>query len=123
MELDSFTRQYIETALWSSNDESTPAGGEPMDKNYSFKDLAPETLEIMKADCDKFQADNHNLLEDCSRDERKTAGHDFWLTRNSHGSGFWDGDWGDKGDALTAASKKFKEVNLYIGDDGKIYQG
>lgn len=27
--LDSFTRAYIETALWSSNDESDESGGEP----------------------------------------------------------------------------------------------
>jgi len=34
------------------------------------------------------------------------AGHDFWLTRNGHGAGFWDGDWPETGDALTEASKE-----------------
>ena len=29
---------YVETALGSSNDESDPNGGEPMDKNYSIDD-------------------------------------------------------------------------------------
>lgn len=32
------------------------------------------------------------LLDD---DQYSQAGHDFWLTRNGHGSGFWDN--GDKG--------------------------
>lgn len=116
--LDTFTKAYIECALWSSMDESTPSGGEPMDRNYSVKDIAPETLEKMVADCAKFQSENAELITpDLSR-----AGHDFWLTRNGHGAGFWDGDWPeDAGKTLTAASKAFGQVDLYIGDDGQIY--
>jgi hypothetical protein len=50
------------------------------------------------------------------------AGHDFWLTRNGHGAGFWDGDLSeDVGNALTEAAKKFGECHLYVGDDGQIY--
>jgi hypothetical protein len=50
-----------------------------------------------------------------------SAGHDFWLTRVGHGAGFWDGDWPKNGDALTEICKKYKEIDLYVGDDGKIY--
>jgi len=116
MELDIFTRQYLITALWSSMDESTPEGGEPMDKHYSIEHFAPETLAAAIADCDKFQADN---ADDIAADP-SLAGHDFWLTRNHHGAGFWDGDW-PEGERLTEASQAYREVNLYIGDDGKIY--
>jgi hypothetical protein len=115
--LDTFTKQYIITALWSSNDESTPEGGDPMDKNYSIEDIGPETLAKMVADCAKFQADNaEDIASDLSR-----AGHDFWLTRNGHGAGFWDGDWPEAGDRLTEACKAYGEVTLYVGDDGKVY--
>src|SRR5579863_1607678 len=55
---DKLLQAYIAAALWSSNDESTPAGGEPFDKNYSPEDLAPETIEMMKADCNRFRAEN-----------------------------------------------------------------
>lgn len=48
--------------------------------------------------------------------------HDFWLTRCGHGCGFWDGDYGELGDRLTTAAKAFGEVDLYVGDDGLIYQ-
>jgi hypothetical protein len=48
--------------------------------------------------------------------------HDFWLTRNHHGAGFWDGDYGKYGDKLTAIAQTFSEVDLYVGDDGLIYQ-
>jgi len=114
--LDTFTRHYLVAALWSSNDESTPSGGEPMDKNYGIEDFAPETLAQAIADCAKFQAENaDDIIDDMN------GGHDFWLTRNGHGAGFWDGDWPESGERLTEASRKFKPVELYVGDDGKIY--
>lgn len=122
--MDPFTRQYAETALWSSNDESTPQGGEPMDKNYSIENLAPETLEKFMQDCKSFREQAGDLIARSGYDDEQ-AGHDFWLTRNHHGAGFWDGDIKDKqvADALTELSHKFGEVDLYIGDDGQIYQG
>lgn len=118
MTLDKFTTAYLEAALWSSMDESTPEGGEPMDANYSFADLAPETLDRMKTDCAAFQRQHWNDIQD----DVERAGHDFWLTRNHHGAGFWDGDWPEGVDEkLTAASHSWGEVDLYVGDDGRIY--
>jgi hypothetical protein len=49
------------------------------------------------------------------------AGHDFWLTRNGHGAGFWDRGLGDLGERLSKAAKVYGEVYLYPGDDGKVY--
>jgi hypothetical protein len=115
--METFLEAYIEAALWSSNDESTPQGGEPLDKNYGPEDLAPETLQSMKADCDKFQAEN---AQDIAGHEAQ-AGHDLWLTRNFHGCGYWDGDWPEAGDRLTEACRAFPEVSLYVGDDCLIY--
>lgn len=118
MTLDKFTTAYIEAALWSTMDESSPDGGEPMDANYGISDLAPETLERIKTDCAAFQGQHWNEI----RDDESRAGHDFWLTRNHHGAGFWDGDWADDvGERLTAASHSRGEVTLYVGDDGRIY--
>ena len=112
-----FLQAYIIAALWSSTDEATPEGGEFLDANYGPEDLAPETLAQMKADCDKFQVEN---ASDIAGHEEQ-AGHDLWLTRNFHGSGYWDGDWPEAADRLTAACKKYPEVDLYVGDDGLIY--
>jgi hypothetical protein len=123
--LDTFTRAYIEAALWSSNDESTPQGGEPLENNYGAEDIAEETLVQMVEDCRKFQAENAPLLRGCTRRSaypiEAQAGHDFWLTRNGHGAGFWDGDWPETGGALTAASNKFGAVDLCVGTDGKVW--
>jgi hypothetical protein len=151
IELDAFTRSYVETALWSSLDESNEQGGEPLDANYTIDDIAPETLNEMCAHCAEFQRLYGALF--LGREAR--AGHDFWLTRNGHGAGFWDGDWqqvyqpkrlrhermsaylwrkGAKefpgaayphsrslGSFLTYVSKPYGSYDLYIGDDGLIH--
>jgi hypothetical protein len=54
------------------------------------------------------------------------VGHDFWLTRNGHGAGFWDrwsgGTEGERhGDVPTEASKPYGTSDLYIGDDDRLY--
>ncbi|MDE2021148.1 MAG: hypothetical protein KGJ13_12500 [Patescibacteria group bacterium] len=121
-ELDGFTKAYIEAALWSSTDDDE----NPMDSNYDQFDLAPETIETMAKDCARFQEECAHLITGCARSGHgysvdEQAGHDFWLTRNGHGAGFWDGDWPENGDLLTQASKSYGECDLYIGDDGLIY--
>lgn len=121
MKLDRFTEAYIECALWSSTDDD----GEPLDNDYGFEDLDEACLKQMVEDCRAFQEGNdqwikseHCRVVDCEAQ----AGHDFWLTRNGHGAGFWDGDWERDADkAMTACSKAYGSVDLYVGDDGKIY--
>jgi hypothetical protein len=49
------------------------------------------------------------------------AGRDFWFTRNHHGVGFWDRGLGPTGDSLSAVSHRFRETDVYRGDDGLIY--
>ena len=50
--------------------------------------------------------------------------HDFWLTRQGHGAGFWDGVYPDEiGDKLTEISNDFRELYIYVGDDGQLYFG
>ena len=158
-DLDSFTRAYIECALWSSNGpkfgecpccgrmallsrlpepeyeqepmcDATGCGvreipnDEPLDSNYKLEDLAPEALARMASDCQKFQTDNASDLVAFSPYDSQN-GQDFWLTRNGHGSGFWDHNpepkFEDLAERLTKASHAFGECDIYPGDDGKLY--
>lgn len=144
MKLDAFTQAYIECALWSTTDNACsegcrPAlngkpeehaqdcgretGGEPLDKNYGLEDIAPKSLAAMQDDCIQFRCfrGNARLLRESSLSDEQ-AGHDFWLTRNGHGAGFWDRGLGDIGEMLSAAAKSFGSADLYVGDDGKVYQ-
>jgi hypothetical protein len=128
--IDAFVRAYIAAALWSStaygteeeSDAVADGHGDSFDMsfeslNYDLSDLAPETLASMIADCDAFRESAGALLDEWSDEQ---AGHDFWLTRNGHGAGFWDRGLA-AGDALTDLAHPFGEVYLYLGGDGKIY--
>jgi hypothetical protein len=114
---------YWQTALWASNDNSDESGGEPLDRNYGPENIDPKSLQQGSADVQKFiqYAEKAGLLTDPQAESLAHVAHDFWLTRNGHGAGFWDGDYPEKGDALTELAKKFGEVDLYVGDDGVLY--
>lgn len=113
---DQITKHYAIAALWSSTDDQ----GEPLDSNYSLDDISAETWGRMSEDVLQFIKANAELLEQSGQSDEQ-IGHDFWLTRNGHGAGFWDRGLGDIGDKLTEACKAFGEAWLYVGDDGQIH--
>jgi hypothetical protein len=121
--IDDFIGSYITAALWSSSDED----GEPLDNSEA--QLSPGTREAMEADCRAFLAAQQATLWEVEGPIRgsnvwEAAGHDFWLTRNHHGAGFWDGDWPEPQAAiLTEAAHDFGEFDLYVGDNGDIDHG
>ena len=116
-----FLTGYLTAALWSSTDDE----GYPLDDRCDTDDISPELLAESVADCRGFLelageilSQEPERLNGCSRAEY--AGHDFWLTRNHHGAGFWDGNW-TEGNRLTEISHTFGSVDLYVGDDGRVY--
>jgi len=120
-----FLRAYIECALWSSTDNADDSGGEPLDRNYSPSDIAEATLQRMAEDCAKFQSDNAEDIETCTKGDTQ-AGHDFWLSRNGHGAGFFDAYKGepypdDVAARLQENAYDCGTFDLYIGDDGQIH--
>lgn len=120
MELDAFTRAYVECMLWAENDNSDDSGGDPLENNYTIDDFAPKSLIQIKEDCYSFQENNKGLLEQSGLSVER-QGHDFWLTRVGHGSGFWDEGLGELGDKLTTAAKTYGHCDVYVGDDKKLY--
>jgi hypothetical protein len=127
--VDKFLASYIETALWSSTDDT----GTPLDSSeHSGTELAESTLARFRTDCERFEEQYAILtsyLDDSvlrsfpqSDHDGDRIAHDFWLTRNRHGAGFWDGDYPEPiATQLTDLAHSFGECDLYIGDDGKIY--
>ena len=103
---------YEECALWSSTDDSC----EPLDS--SDHEVSSEATATFKADCRAFLENAESLIDG----DFRQAGHDFWLTRNGHGAGFWDGDWPEPAATeLDKLAKGFRTCDLYVGDDGLIY--
>jgi hypothetical protein len=109
--MDDFTRAYIEAIYFTEDEEIGDA------------QLSDDAREMIAAECAEFQADPAWLdayLADAGTAEQ--AGHDFWLTRNGHGAGFWDGDWPEPhATALDCLSKRMGEIGAYLGDDGLVY--
>ena len=132
--LDAELQQYIETALWSSNaDHLDPEGtghAGNMLAHFDASDFAPQALASMRADLADFLASDDEGCQSALRFWRRElgegqTGHDFWLTRNSHGCGFWDRFYNEPGEQfgrmLTAMAKPYGESCLYVGDGGLVY--
>lgn len=120
VDFDPFFSAYLFCALWSSTDSD----GFPLYDGYGVEDFAEPTHAAFKEDCRDFFDSNKEELDAAMRTlgySRGSAGRDFWLTRNRHGSGFWDRGLGDIGARLTSAAKVHSCIDLYVGADGKIY--
>ena len=74
MNKDDFFKGYLECALWTEEENIDDAG------------LASSTILEMRSECDEFVNDNAELMEGL---EPELCGHDFWLTRNGHGTGLF----------------------------------
>jgi len=124
LDLETFLNGYIGTALWSSTDDE----GNPLDDVFDESMVDPETKKQMLKDCSEFMRKAKNELEQADEgDISSWAGHNFWLSRNGHGSGFWDvDDYKNKekvnlGMKLDKIAKTFGSYDLYVGDDGYIH--
>ena len=123
----SFFTAFLVAALWSTNDESDESGGLPLDSNYGIDDFSKDSLDSLRRDCDRFIDKYAPVLAAIDADGRESAeqaGHDFWLTRNGHGVGFQDRNLGAIGERLAKSvgwRTPFPEINLYVGDDGKVH--
>lgn len=115
---DDFVGGYIEAALFVETDEN----GHSLNQKYSMAQIDNKTLQKIIKDCEKFQRDNEqDLNEYYEIFTERNAGQDFYFTRQRVGTGYWDRVPGKLGESLTLAAKKYPEQDLYVGDDNKIY--
>lgn len=108
---------YLETALWSSarcNEDGNHIGS--MDDEYGIGDFDIVAREQAETDLDGFFEAAAEWLEG---HEDEQVAHDFWLTRNRHGAGFWDGDY-EHGDKLTELAHAYGSTDVIEIGDGKV---
>jgi hypothetical protein len=119
----------LTTLLWCSVD---PDSGEPLDSAEFRPSL--ELQNRVAADWQRFrdaaEAMGFDAEEHCAQmlhpdnegDAWNAAAHDFILTRQGHGTGFWDcGRWhAPWGDRLTDLCKQFGELDCYVSA-GVVY--
>ena len=121
--LKEFTQACIDALYF------TETGDEGIDGIASDAKIDKESRLDLEADCRSWwrQFGCYVLADSCTCNRSSEyskagqAGHDFWLTRNGHGAGFWDGDWSDNyAEMFTKGSKGYGQVDVFKGDDGKI---
>ncbi len=118
-----FIKQYMVTALWSSTDEREEAEHEFLDAEFSIHDFSYSATKRIIRDCKEFIEKTKYILNRVkNKYSYESAGHDFWLTRNRHGAGFWD-----RFDELSKEDRDFLTdmseygpVNLYA-ENGKVH--
>jgi hypothetical protein len=139
-DVDAVLNGYIDCALWSESigedfaaqwhaerepDSEAPAPDVSLESfGFTADDVDSESLAAMREDVEAFISDPaiRSALRHWSAELGDAQiGHDFWLTRNRHGAGFWDrfagGVGADYGRALTDTAHPYGESHLYVGDD------
>lgn len=116
---------YKDAALWSStNDrhEADPDNEAEMLDGTDYE-LSDEAEIHFRTVCADFIESNADLVATAAEKGMagEELGHNFWLSQNGHGTGFWDRGLGEIGDLLHEAAKKFGGDDLYIGDDDQIH--
>ncbi len=126
-----FFQSYLHTALWSSTISEDSDGepgerdGEPFDKHFSTDDFSAEALETLRAHAFSFWSRmwyylNYEESKRGEKPEASQAGHDFWLTQNGHGAGFWDGYYPTYGDTFTKLAKCYPVIDLYVTEKNEV---
>lgn len=100
--LSPFTQGYVEAAL---TDLNTTVG-----RTWAFRNLAPETLAKMIADCAAWARERGPGWEGVG------PGQHFWRVRAEEFDGFGP-------IAGLDLKRRFPPLTLYLGDDGKVYAG
>jgi hypothetical protein len=146
-DINEILKGYIECALWTEEDRlKDDITYDPDDEEYedmseiqkltilngkfatkSFKAFLSDDIDVdSKIDAYKDiktfikTAGDVAVNEAINENGLFKLGMDIWFTRNGHGAGFFDHNY-DNEDILINAGKKLKPVELYIGDDNKLY--
>ena len=114
-----FAKGYFEAMFFTECHSDNPEL-----EDATINDLSPEAWEKSLKDCAAFEYPNSELLDhayEAFEYDSEQAGRDFWFSRNGHGAGFFDRGLGETGDMLQEAARRRGSVDLYRGDDGRLY--
>jgi hypothetical protein len=108
-DIDGMVDGYLDAQLWAQRDNDREDDS-MLDANYDRDDIAPAYIESVTAEFRElvaahplavrmYGAQRHYYAGDGSVWEH--FGHDYYLTREHHGAGFWDRGLGHLGSYLT----------------------
>jgi len=106
-----FIDSFFEALFWSEGEAFY---------DLIYTDLEYGDAEELISDCLGFLSEASTLLARTAM-TFESAGHNFLLTRNGHGAGFWDRGLGDIGDKLTGMAHNYGTIGLELGNNGRVY--
>lgn len=116
-----FFKSYLVTLLGSTAVITEDGDMLPLDEEYDISDINKGSLKEIKGHAREFYDATIPLFSETPNAyTTEQHGHDFALTSNGHGAGYWDRGLGTVGKELTEASKMYS-IDLYIGDDNQLY--
>lgn len=149
VDIDAVVRGYLACQLWAQLDMDNPScdchANDPanachnytLDENYDIDDVSAEYVERLAAELsDVIVA--HPLavrmylrrrsgimpwqteLFTVSIDASQSFGHDFYLTREGHGTGFWDRGLGELGEYLNTIAKSYGSADELWDSNGTL---
>jgi hypothetical protein len=104
-DLDEFTAAFSEAAAWQATDEA----GDNLDGHY----FSAEAEKTIRAWCSEFI--DANALDLLTLDASQ-SGHDFALSANGHGAGFFDRGYGAIGTRLQKACRPY-EYHVWLDEE------
>lgn len=106
MRIEAILNAYLQCAAWADfpEEENRVYDGQPFSEKACINS---------RNDIESFLSQANDLLDEWDWEQ---IGHDLWLTRNGHGSGFWDRGL-EHGDELTEIAQRFGSVYLWVDED------
>ena len=114
--LETFIAGYVEAMLWANAYTENDETGEMENAEDAHHFEANRAL-VETEDATAFYSDNLETLTEVHETYAQAwdyMGHDFALTRNGHGAGFWDRGHGALGETLSEAARVYGEASVYI---------
>ena len=111
-DVNEILNSYLETAIWAEESDENDLQGktiQEIDKNSK----ANSAIEIYQF----LQKAQQEASDELNTYDEEAIGHNLWLSRNGHGAGFFD----DNNDKLQNLARNMKPVDIYLGNDNKIY--
>lgn len=120
-DLERFFNGYEAALYWSATDE---INGETVNFDSGDYPTSTQADDRCRADCRAFFGKHYAWVQAAAAryptqstyGGLELAGHDFALTRNRHGAGFWDRGLGSLGLKLTEAAEAAGECWPYLVD-------
>lgn len=114
-----------QTMLWQAGemmDENGEMTTQMWDERFDEADLSDEARERVVEDFTAFMdnvTDGDLLAYEAAGQTSAQMIHDYWLTRNRHGGGFWDRGLGELGKRLTDLAQSNGTYDLFETNGGE----